>query len=317
MKRHSKKILSALLVLLLLVIALDVRLAQPEQNLNDVDRFVGFFLAYERMEDRSGDYSLWTEYGSDTMQLDGLGSVSVPRHILIGQQEDPHGPFRFPGMEGYNCFLALITEEDGSQYYTGYTDIADCSVHIGGLDAVSYALDGTVYFGSPLDDSNWNTENFDYIWTAYRVYQMEDGTIYLDGSGNSYGGVGGFSISEKSERTITVNGKSATETAEINVKFESVPRLENVSIQQYDADGLLLHTDRITQGQTMEQDAADLELPLHEDAAYVIVVETDVDGNAARSIHDVPDKQENKDIYFVSWFLNEKGMGYSQPIRLV
>lgn len=61
-------------------------------------------------------------------------------------------------------------------------------------------------------DRLWMTETgiqteFDYCWTAYQVYQMEDGTVYLDGSGNSYGGMGGFTTKVTDTQTKTAMGR--------------------------------------------------------------------------------------------------------------
>ena len=323
MKKHINKLFASILALLLLTTALGTRLAQPEANSTANDKFIGFFLSYEKMppdmaeieanpEEYVEDRSHWVEYGSDTLQLDGIGKVAFPRMILIGEKVGSR--YEFPDLEGYNCFLAIYTDEYGSECYGGYTDMADCKIHIGG-GTVGHSLSGTVYFGPPLDDRNWNTENFDYCWTAYRVYQMEDGTVYLDGSGNSYGGVGGFSFSEKSEYTTTVNGESTTESLEISVTINSIPRLETVTIQQYDNHDQLLRTDTITDAQAKAQNGETLELLLEANTAYAIVAETDVDGNINRSLQEVS-VSENRRIYFTSWFLNEKGMGYCLPVDL-
>ena len=323
MKKHIHKIFAGILALLLLTVALDTKLAQPEATGTINDKFIGFFLAYEKMppdmaeieenpEAYVEDRSHWVEYGAEDTYVPGLGKVAFSKSILIGKKVGNR--YEFPGLEGYNCFLAIHTGEDGERYFGGYTDMADCKVHIGG-GSVGHSLSGAVYFGPPLDDSNWNTENFDYCWTAYRVYQMEDGTVYLDGSGNSYGGVGGFSFSEKSEYTTTVNGESTTESLEISVTIHSIPRLETVTIKQYDDNDQLLRTDTIPEEQAKAQNGETLELLLDDETAYAMVVETDVDGNAKRSMHDVV-TGESRRIYFTSWFLNEKGMGYCLPVGL-
>ena len=323
--KRTTKIVSLFVCGVLMLFACGFDLAQPEVYRPEQDRFIGFHLVYEKMpqavdmsdpdweeqfSDQPGrDYSQWTEYGSEAWQLDGIGSVDIPRMILIGKKDGNR--YVFPGLEGKNCFLAIETGEDGSRIISGYTDMADTSLAMGDQET---SISGTVYFGPPLDDRNWNTEDYDYCWTAYRVYQMEDGTVYLTGSGNSYGGVGGFTVSEKTQWTTTENGKTAVSSFEVTFSVTSIPRLEQVAIRQYDQNDQLLRTDLLTSDQA--GDITDgLHLTLKPETAYVLAVETDVDGNAQRTIHQ-PGQSGERTIYFTSWFLDDAGMGYSVPVWL-
>ena len=52
MKKHINKIFAGILALLLLTVALDTKLAQPEAPGTTNDKFIGFFLAYEKMPPR-------------------------------------------------------------------------------------------------------------------------------------------------------------------------------------------------------------------------------------------------------------------------
>lgn len=323
--KRTNKIIFLLVCAALLLFACSFDLAQPERRSPEQDQFIGFHLVYGKMPqavDMSSpgweeqipdaleqDYSGWTEYGSETWQLDGVGSVDVPRMILIGEKEGSR--YVFPGLEGKNCFLAIEPGEDGSHTITGYTDMADASLSVG--DG-KQSLSGTVYFGPPLDDRHWNTEDYDYAWTAYRVYQMEDGAVYLTGAGNSYGGVGGFTVSEKSQWTTTENGSSSTSSLEVTFSITSIPRLDRLAIKQYDKNDQLLQTDVLTQEQAPGFGNG-LHLTLEPQAAYVLAVETDVDGNVQRTVHQ-PGQYGEGTIYFTSWFLDESGMGCSVPVWL-
>ena len=257
--KTGKGILTVLAAVLVMVAVLGTTggvLAQPERQDPAQDKFIGFQLVYEEMppaidmddpdwEEKLEEYppedrSHWVEYGTFDAQVDGLGTLAFPREILIGRYDEDSGRYLFPGKEGFNCFLVTRTEEDGGEYVSAGSDMAD--VQIGFTDEEDYVR-GTVYFGPPLDDKNWNTEDFDYCWTAYRVYQMADGTVYLDGTGNSYGGVGGFTVSEREAYTTTLNSKTETKAFEAEFTIESVERMTDVAVKWFDGEDRLLKTD--------------------------------------------------------------------------
>lgn len=291
------RVIAGLFTLLILGAVLDATggvLAQPERQDPSGDRFIGFQLVYEEMpaaidmsdpnweeqaaEMEPEDRSQWVEYGSQTMELEGVGSVSFPREVLIGRYDEESGRYLFPGKKGFNCFLVTRTETNGAVYVSAGADMAD--VQIGFTDEEDYVR-GTVYFGPPLDDRHWNTEDFDYCWTAYRVYQMADGTVYLDGSGNSYGGVGGFTVSEREEYAATVNGKTETKAFEAEFTIESVERVTAVSVKWFDRE------DRILKERTLnpEEIGDGLSLESPQGAAWVLVGETDRNGRTKRSAY--------------------------------
>lgn len=176
--------------------------------------------------------------------------------------------------------MATRTEADGEEYVSAGPDMADVQIGLGGEEEY---IRGTVYFGPPLDDKNWNTEDFDYCWTAYRVYQMADGTVYLDGSGNSFGGVGGFTVSEREERTTTVNGKVETTTKTFKAEFtiESVERVTAVTLKWFDGEDRLAATDTLA-----PEDIGDgLTLKAPESARWALVEETKRTGTVKRSVY--------------------------------
>lgn len=313
---------AAAAVLLLLLDLTGGALAQPEREDPPQDRFIGFHLVYERMPTSQEEYELdrtvyetdrsqWVEYGSGEIQTDGYGTLSIPREILIGQRDTQGGSYIFPGLEGKNCFLAVETLGDGGRALSGYTDMADVQIKTGGEEE---SVSGTVYFGPPEDARNWNTDQIDYGWTAYRVFQMEDGAVYLDGSGNSYGGVGGFSTSERMEETVREGGEETTRSFSVSVSFASVPRLEYVTVKQFDKDDRLLETHTLTQGEAQALEGGEVRWTLAPGAAYALVTETGADGSAARTI---AEPNGDGELYHMSWFLDERGMGYGVPVWLV
>lgn len=322
--KRTAKIIPLFLAALLLLIACGFDLAQPERRSPELDRLIGFHLVYEKLppsmeeaeelveqEGAARDYSQWTDYGQEQIKLSGIGTVSTPRKILIGQWDEENRRYIFPGLEGKNCFLAVRTMEDGSQSYSGYSDMADAQIKTGdGGESIS----GTIYSGPPLDDQNWNTQNLDYVWTAYRVYQMVDGTVYLTGGGNSYGGAGGFTVSEKTEEATTENGEVTTSSFEATFTLEAISRLDFITIKQYDKNDQLLRTDVLTADQAAQLSDG-LRLTLEPEAEYVLIGETDVEGKTQRTVYPSAQYGERY-VYFVSWFLDDAGEGYGVPIWL-
>ena len=304
----SKKWPKVLLVLLIcgtLALAVDATggtLAQPEKRAVEEDKFIGYQLVFERLpgdwEEITRDYSNWVEYGTEDMKIDGLGTVAFTRKILIGEYDEEKSRYIFPGREGLNCFCA-IREVEGEKHYTGYRDMADTKITVGDNET---SISGTAYFGPPVDDKNWNTENYDYGWKAYRVYQMEDGTVYLDDSGNSYGGMGGFTISTKESYTETVNGEEQTTSFEVSFTLESVKRVRELSVSWFDGENRPVAEQTILM-EELGEDGLTLERP--QGAAWALVEETDRLGAVERSAYTLGEEEA----YHRLVQLDERGMG--------
>ena len=150
MTNHRKLVLKLLAALIVLAGAMDasgVRLARPEYQGSEEDIWIGYFLAWERLPGegevipRNGEG--WVEYGSQTMEVSGLGSASIPREILIGQYSEEKG-FTFPGMEGYSAVLALVRGEYGNTLLAG-NQLMDGKTHV---SETSSSLSGAVCYGS-------------------------------------------------------------------------------------------------------------------------------------------------------------------------
>lgn len=325
MKRRNK-IAALLLGAVLLWIALDARLAQPEPGPETRDRFVGFHAVFQpqavpvEAEDPAGsgemvlyqpyrpDDSQWTVYGEDSLRVQGLGRVRMEKKILIGR-EDGEGHFVFPGLEGKNCFLAELPREDGGVRYGGYADTAETEVS---LAEGARSLRGTVYFGPPLLDGDGKLAWEDCgVWTLYPVYQMEDGTVYLtDSTEGSYGGAGGVTITRSEKETL--NGADRY-SQEISVSITSIPRLERLTLRQFDGDDALLDTAVLTQEEAWALEKGRLELALAEGTAYVIAAREDTGGGTEWKVFQ-PDG--DGEVSLTDWFLGRNGMGIPVRIRM-
>ena len=92
---------AVMLVLAGVVDAAGGKLAQPEYQGPENDMWIGCFLAWEYFPGEGEvirqDRTNWVEYGSQKLDVSGLGSVSIPREILIGQYQEGKG-FTFPGL---------------------------------------------------------------------------------------------------------------------------------------------------------------------------------------------------------------------------
>lgn len=280
------------------------RLAQPEKTGPDSDRFIGFHLVYERMpqegEEIPVDETHWVEYGTQTMEAEGLGALEFPRKILVGSfTGDPNGQdYQFAGLPGLNCFLTEKEMEGGGKQYAGTSGLADAHIKVGDE---GNSLSGTAYFGPPVDDRNWNTENFDYGWTAYRVYQMEDGTVYLDGSGNSYGGMGGFTVKESVEEKQNVSGEEETRTFSVEFTLESVERTLETVVSWFDGEDRCLEK-RIL---TMEEIGEGYTLPRPEGSEWALVSVVDRQGTVERAAYTLGENGAAHRLVR----LDERGMG--------
>lgn len=288
-------------------------LARPEREGQGADKFVGFHLVlepenrYVDMDDPdweeglearpAGERSGWEAAGTQEVQTDTLGALSIPREILIGQYDEETGRYVFPGMEGLNCFLAIRTEQ-GEEYYSGYSDMEEVHLSIGDEETT---LSGTVYYGPPLDSTSWDSGDYDCCWTAYRVYQMADGTIYLDGSGSSFGGAGGFAVSSKESDTKTVNGESKTVSFQVEFTMTSVERVETVEVAWFDADDQMVGRRTLT----MEEIGEGLALARPEGAVWALAAQTDRLGQMERTVYTLePEGAAHRLIQ-----LDERGVG--------
>ena len=121
--------------------------------------------------------------------------------------------------------------------------------------------------------------------TFFGVYEASDGTVYLDDSGNSSNGLGAYS--ENRTFSKITNGKMTSETIEVTVNAEYAPRLEKLTVSQFDGSNTLLQSDDLA----LREDLPEVEcLP---ETAWVLVEEQSADGTArtAYSASDVTEEE--------------------------
>lgn len=299
MKKYRKAILGTVAALAALAVTMTaggVRLACPEELVGE-DQFVGFHLVYQSPLEKV-EQSGWKEYGTQDMVLEGFGTVSFPRKILIGRYNEETWEYEFPGLEGQNCFLGLRTEEDGNQSYVGYSGLADAHIVVGDGE---YSISGTAYVG-PMAENHAPTED-GYVLVAYRVYQMADETIYLTGEGNGYGGRGGFTINEEHNRIETIGGERRQITLEVQFSIEWAERTEEVAVSWYDSDNCVVGERALT----MEEIGDGLTLERPEGAVWALVTTADSLGTVARCAYTLD--EPGKTAYHRLIQMDERGMG--------
>lgn len=285
---------------LVLLLGAAGKLAQPERKAVEEDKFIGFHLVYEAIMERTTsdeEDSYWVEYGEETLDAGSFGSISIPRKILIGQYNEETGQYVFPGKEGTNCFLTTRIGENGEQTYTGYANLVDAHIKVGDGEE---SLSGTVYMGDMAQDHE--CPEYGYSMTAYRVYQMKDGTVYLDGSGNGYAGEGDFTSTAKESYTETVDGEEQTTSLEVSFTVEWVERVEEVSVAWFDGANKLLE-ERLISLEELKQENLTLERP--QGAAWALVAETGEAGEVGRSVYTLGEEGAAHRIVL----LDERGMG--------
>ena len=314
MKKYKKWILGILAALLALAVVVDAtggRLAQPEHQGPESDTWIGYYLAWEPLPGEGEEIPQsgegWVEYGSQNLDVNGLGSVSIPREILIGQYQEGKG-FTFPGLEGYCAFLAQVEQEDGSVFLSG-NQLMDAKTNVGGTEN---SVSGTIYYGLPVGETEWTEDGPDYAWRAYDVFQMPDGTVYLDGSGNSYGGAGGMTITEERTETETINGEETSVSLSVEVHFETVSRLQEVHVKEFDG------SDRMTEEQVFQADQLEDEtaVTLAENTRWLVVEECCEDGRVTRTAYDAREISETGGQYHSLVVLDDRGMGSGRSLCL-
>lgn len=321
----KKKILKYIATATVLLLALDFtgcQLAQPERTTGgdgiNGDPFIGFHLVPERivtvieedgsewdMIEGSDDRSAWVEYGQDSIEVDGFGELAFPRQILIGTYNEQTHRYEFPGKEGYNCFLAIRTDEDGTTYINGYTDMTETSLDRKITDeGEENVLKAALYTQTKVEES---FEDYDYILTAYRVYQMADGTVYLDGTGSSYAGAG-FTINERTEYTYTVNGEATKQVLDIEFSLKDGVRLESVDVTWFGGEDEVLAQEQLP----LKELEGEYTLTPPTGAAWAMIRETGEDGSVKRTAS-TPDYNGYGSHKLIQ--LDEMGLGHAVWLR--
>ena len=272
----------------------------------DGDRFVGVYVVRDG-RDAILDRTNWVDYGSVAADTE-WGQIDVPRQILVAGYDEEDRSYTFPGLEGFELF-AVTTYEDGVLCTSSFNSMGDGSVHVTATDAGnSYELSGTVYYGAPLDDPDYDPWEDDRVWHMYKVFQMEDGTVYLDGSGDACnGGAGGVTVTQTETRTATANGEEEEVYTKVAVRLEYVERLISLTVRQYDADGRLLQSEELP---------VEGELPAVNwlpEAAWCVVEELRGE-EGKRTAYDRPAEGEEP-VFHQVVLLDDEGLGYGAGIQ--
>ena len=301
-------------------------LAQPEREGPEQDEFIGYHLVYEPIPGE-GEVILiedenWVEYGSEPLDLGAYGSTEIPQKILIGELQD-NGTYLFPGKEGLNFFFPVYMAgygENEHEVRLSYSQLELTRQSSQTEDAGdSYRYAGEACYGLPQGAAEWPEEP-EYGWTAYEVYQREDGTpfgtIYLTGDGNRYAGAGGdFGFGQERVLAEKFNGETYQKSSlELQVDFQVIPRMETVTLQQYDGGHRLL-----TEHTLSAQEALSLEdgwtVPMAEGTAYTLIVKNNADGTVDYEMFPEP-LDERLPWETGLWFLNDVGMGVPVTVEL-
>lgn len=256
-------------------------LARPEAEGAAADPFVGFYVVREEGDGFFDNPNL-TEYGSSAVDLEGFGRFDLPREVLFAEQKGRE--YVFPGLEnGYSLFVLHREEPHGAVTEV----VSNMAPHKDGMavrytdDGHSETLSGTIYYGPPLGEEDWEEYDAQETWHAYRVYQAPDGRPYLDGSGNRFTGGGLGAYTETRTNTITENGEAVESSLSVTVSGEAVPRLERLVVTQFDAKNQIVYSGDLSRDELPEIHCAP-------ETAWVLVEEHSGEG-VVRTVYNAPD----------------------------
>ena len=230
-------------------------LARPER-LAGQDRRIGFQLVYEEIQ-------------------------PPDRSVVVGEYDAEEDRYVFPGREGLNCFLALRAGPDGETDFSGWSDMVGAEVSLdvspGGGEQT---LSGTFYKG-PILEGHESRSGLGYALTAYWVYQAQDGTVYLSGEQQGFGGGGGITVSMEEVTDWVIGGSRRTDRLAVEFSIQWEERTEQVEVVWYDgADSPLAR-----RALTMEEIGDGLALERPEGAVWALVTVTDRRGGVERAAY--------------------------------
>lgn len=280
--KKSKLLLLALLALTLTGCSLAQAEAPPESE----DRWVGFYVVPSQGgRDNFYNNPYLEEYGALEVETEQFGTLTAPREVLFAL-EDEFENYAFPGMEtGFSLFYLDETTE--SSHCTRV--VSDMAPYEDGVrieerdEGSSITFGGTVCFGPPLGVADWDPYDDNTIWTFYRVYQTEDGRVYIDGEGNSANGP--ITQTSTETRTVTENGETTREeTISVTVAVKAVPRLERLAVTQFDGNNAILRSEDLS----LQSDR--VEVHCLADTAWILVEGISAEG-VERTVYNVPESE--------------------------
>lgn len=303
------KWLCLLLAAALTALTAGCSLARPEREAAQEDRWIGFYVVYNPPGSYDNSFSSnpnLVEMGTTSLDTGEYGALAIPREVLPGEEDPDTGDIVFPGLEGYSLFIRHKQEDSG--YVTAIqSDMSPGegqTVHSSD-EGTAESASGVIWWGPPLDaaaDFDPNEDGYG-IWHAYRVFETADGQVYLDGSGNSYGGAGSdMGFSSDAAYTYTENGETRKDSISVSVSVKYTPRLTALRVVEFDEDNSVVKTTALPLTEELPL------LTLESDTAFLVVEEESADG-VKRTLYAAGDFTDGAQYHEVI-LLDEAGRGH-------
>ena len=303
------KWLCLLLAAALTALTAGCSLARPEREAAQEDRWIGFYVVYNPPGSYDNIFNSnpnLVEMGTTSLDTGEYGALAIPREVLPGEEDPDTGDIVFPGLEGYSLFIRHKQEDSG--YVTAIqSDMSPGegqTVHSSD-EGTAESASGVIWWGPPLDaaaDFDPNEDGYG-IWHAYRVFETADGQVYLDGSGNSYGGAGsGMGFSSDAAYTYTENGETRKDSISVSVSVKYTPRLTALRVVEFDEDNSVVKTTALPLTEELPL------LTLESDTAFLVVEEESADG-VKRTLYAAGDFTDGAQYHEVI-LLDEEGRGH-------
>lgn len=303
------KWLCLLLAAALTALTAGCSLARPEREAAQEDRWIGFYVVYNPPGSYDNSFSSnpnLVEMGTTSLDTGEYGALAIPREVLLGEEDPDTGDIVFPGLEGYSLFIRHKQEDSG--YVTAIqSDMSPGegqTVHSSD-EGTAESASGVIWWGPPLDAA----ADFDpdasphSIWHGYNVYETSDGQVYLDGTGNSYGGAGsGMGFSSDATYTYTENGETRKDSISVSVSVKYTPRLTALRVVEFDEDNSVVKTTALPLTEELPL------LTLESDTAFLVVEEESADG-VKRTLYAAGDFTDGAQYHEVI-LLDEAGRGH-------
>lgn len=303
------KWLCLLLAAALTALTAGCSLARPEREAAQEDRWIGFYVVYNPPGSYDNIFNSnphLTELGTESLDAGKYGSLTIPREVLLGEEDPDTRDIVFPGLEGYSLFIRHKQEDSG--YVTAIqSDMSPGegqTVHSSD-EGTAESASGVIWWGPPLDAAaDWDPNEDGYgIWHAYRVFETADGQVYLDGTGNSYGGAGsGMGFSSDAAYTYTENGETRKDSISVSVSVKYTPRLTALRVVEFDGDNSVVKTTALPLTEELPL------LTLESDTAFLVVEEESADG-VKRTLYAAGDFTDGAQYHEVI-LLDEAGRGH-------
>lgn len=303
------KWLCLLLAAALTALTAGCSLARPEREAAQEDRWIGFYVVYNPPGSYDNIFNSnphLTELGTESLDAGKYGSLTIPREVLLGEEDPDTGDIVFPGLEGYSLFIRHKQEDSG--YVTAIqSDMSPGegqTVHSSD-EGTAESASGVIWWGPPLDAAaDWDPNEDGYgIWHAYRVFETADGQVYLDGTGNSYGAGGSdMGFSSDAAYTYTENGETRKDSISVSVSVKYTPRLTALRVVEFDEDNSVVKTTALPLTEELPL------LTLESDTAFLVVEEESADG-VKRTLYAAGDFTDGAQYHEVI-LLDEAGRGH-------